>query len=221
MLTLASNVASKTPTVEDIVMNTVTLTPEIQKASSYFRKVTDTKSPHHGKKREDLFWEYAGFVPDSPEAKAINHAIETHGRKELVANVNDWSYSPTPENCNLTELVKRLDAERGGWSRVVTKETLDAAGSYYFAASIRLLGKDQAAATAGSKVIREKLKGISGNKTACAAMLQNIEAMITAVGESEDSEELEAFSPHMEVFDRLIVMIQECIDAPSTEADAL
>lgn len=190
-------------------MNTVNLFPQVQQASSYFHKVSAKSSPRYGQKRENLEWSYAGFEPSCSEAKAINSAIEAFGRKLLLENGENWKFQPTPDICNLEALVQRLDAESGGWSRVLTKVTLDAAGSYYFAVAIRLLGKDQAAATAGSRIIREKCKAAAGNSEVADAMIANIEAIISAVADSEDPEEMEKLSEHAAVFEKLLELLAE------------
>ena len=190
-------------------MNNVNLIPQVQKASSYFHKVSAKNSPRYGQKRENLEWQYAGFEPSCSEAKAINAAIEAFGRKLLLENGDNWDFQPTPENCNLEALVQSLDAERGGWSRVLTKVTLDAAASYYFSAAIRLLGKDQAAATAGSSIIREKCKAAAGNSAVADAMISNIEALVTAVADSEDSGEVEKLAEHAAVFEKLLELLAE------------
>ena len=190
-------------------MNNVNLVPQVQKASSYFHKVSAKSSPRYGQKRENLEWQYAGFEPSCPEAKAINSAIEAFGRKLLLENGENWGFQPTPENCNLEALVQSLDAERGGWSRVLTKVTLDAAGTYYFSASIRLLGKNQAAATAGSRIIREKCKAAAGNSEVADAMIANIESLVSAVADSEDAEEMEQLAEHAPVFEKLLELLAE------------
>ena len=190
-------------------MNNVNLIPQVQKAGSYFHRVTSRKSRHYGQKRGNLEWQYAGFEPNSPEAKAINSAIEAFGRKLLLENGENWNFQPTPENCNLQTLVERLEAERGGWSRVLTKVTLDAAGTYYFAAVIRLLSKDQAAATAGSRIIREKCKAAAGNPEVADAMIANIESLVNAVESSEDPEEMEALEEHAPVLEKLVELLAE------------
>ena len=190
-------------------MNNVNLIPATQKASSYFHTVNSRKSPRYGQKRENLEWEFAGFEPSCPEAKAINSAIEAFGRKLLLENGENWEFQPTPQNCNLETLVQSLDTEKGGWSRTVTKATLDAAGTYYFSASIRLLGKDQAAATAGSRIIREKCKAAAGNPEVADAMIGNIEALVNAVEDSEDPEEMEALEEHAAVLEKLVELLAE------------
>ena len=190
-------------------MSNVNLIPQNQQAGSYFHKVSAKNSPRYGQKRENLEWQYAGFEPSCPEAKAINAAIEAFGRRLLLENGENWDFQPTPENCNLEALVQSLDAERGGWSRVLTKATLDAAGTYYFSASIRLLGKDQAAATAGSRIIREKCKAAAGNPAVADAMMNNIEALVAAVADSEDSEEVEKLAEHAAVFEKLLELLAE------------
>jgi len=197
----------------------VTLVPEIQKAESNFRKVTDKQSPMFGKRRDAASWSYAGFKADSPEAKGLNHAIEQFGRKLLIENGDDWNWLPDIETCNLDKLVEWLETERGGWSRVITKESLDKAGTYYFQAALRILGKEQASAVAGSALIRDRFKPITGNKKACAALLSNIEEIIVLAADSDEESEL--LAPHAEVFERLIKELNELMQAAAPDDLAL
>lgn len=197
----------------------VTLVPVAQKAESRFREVTDKRNPMFGSRRDAASWSYAGFQADSPEAKALNHAIEQYGRKLLIENGDDWNWLPDIESCNLEKLVEWLEAERGGWSRVITKESLDRAGTYYFQAALRILGKGQASAVAGSTLIRERFKAITGNTKACQLMLANLEEIITLASDSEEESEL--LAPHAEVFERLIQELQKLMQSAAPDDLAL
>lgn len=191
----------------------VTMIPAIQTATSRFN-ARDGKAA-----RPSFTWEYAGFNADNshdkPFAQAINSAIEAYGKRLIVKNASDWSYSPTPATCNLETLIADLEAERAGWTRVVTKESLAACASYYKEAAVRILGKTSAAAEAGAILIREKLASAAGNPDTARVFSGNLIAILE--GESEP----EKLSPHVEVIQRLLQMLAEYSQSKAVDPSAL
>ena len=191
----------------------VTLVPTTQTASARF-------NARDGKEARPSFtWNYAGFSADNsydkPFAQAINSAIEAYGKRLIVKNASDWSYSPTPATCNLETLIADLEAERAGWTRVVTKESLAACAAYYREAAVRILKKSEAAAKAGESLIAEKLASAAGNPDTARVFSGNLIAILE--GESE----LEKLSPHVEVIQRLLQMLAEYSQSKAVDPSAL
>jgi hypothetical protein len=186
-----------------------------------FRKVRDTKSPRCGQTRAPISVRIPGFTGGDPVADALNYALETFARELIRENEADWDFLPSGANCNLQTLQAWLSASKERTKKVLSKENLDRAGTYYFQAAIRLLGKDQNAAAAGARVVREKLAPIMGNTAMLQAMLGNLESLISAILESDNEEEPAKFSEHEKVFDALVKLIQEALKTSFNDRTAL
>lgn len=191
---------------------TVTLTPAIRTAESRFNA---KKGEASEKARPKLTWTYAGFEETGSHARAVNVALEDFGKRLIVKNATDWGFSPTPDNCNLAALIADLDAERAGWTRTLTKETLEAAANYYKDAAVRILGKTAASGEAGATLITKKCAQCAGNPKMAEIFAGNIVEIL------ESETELSRLEPHTAVFQKLLEILAEMQQAEELTPDAL
>lgn len=171
---------------------------------SHFKKVSDKSSNRYGEKRPDLEWQFNGleaqdFTAMDDEALAkvatlANATLESYGRKLLLQNNDDWDFDPS-EYVTIDKVYDDLTSTITR-KRKVTKETLAKCGEFY-ARWASLIGKEEKAANAGSRVIAEKLQPIAGKAEALEVMRDNLLQLIEKASEESAnniklSEELEA-----------------------------
>lgn len=159
---------------------------------SHFKKVSDKSSARYGEKRENLEWKFEGLesrddidsIDTAVLCAIVNDSLEKYGKQLLLVNTNDWNFDPSG-SVDVQSLYNELTRETTR-KRKVTKETLARCGEFY-ASYAHLIGKSDAAASAGNTVIANKLSPIAGKPDALKKLAENIVELIEAVSEASNT----------------------------------
>ena len=192
---------------------------------TFFKTVRDDKSPKNGQKRPDAKFTIQAFAADDllladgviglpvHVAAAVNSVLEQYGKSLIAARSGDWDYVPAENAVTLHDWYKEYTSETSR-KREVTKESLAAFGRLYQRLAVQYLGKSQTVAAAGASVCEKRLVPIAGNTAAMQAMKSNLEMLVLAVAESEESSVLDS---HEAVLQSLL---KSCDAALSAEVSA-
>lgn len=161
-----------------------------QTVKSFFKKVSSTGSnPRAGMKREDLNWSFEAIEVEDVSALSpvqvsavLNNFIEGFGRKLIAASGDEWNF--VPSGVNFSNAYEDLIAERTS-SRLITKDSLKALGAFYQTQVVKVLGATPGAGIAGSNLIQDRFKAVSGKNDVLAVMLNRFESLIEKCEEEE------------------------------------
>lgn len=181
-----------------------------QTVKSFFKKVSSTGSnPRAGMKRPDLNWSFeaveAEDLPSLSPVQAsamINSVIEAFGRKKIAEAGDDWNFAPS--GIDFKNAYEDLVAERTS-SRLVTKESLKAFAAFYQVQAVKVLGATLAAGIAGSNLIQDRFKAVSGKNDVLAVMLNRFESLIEKCEEEE-------ILPFVELIEALMKELNELME---------
>lgn len=181
-----------------------------QTVKSFFKKVSSTGSnPRAGMKREDLNWSFEALEVEDVSALSpvqvsavLNNFIEGFGRKLIAASGDDWNFSPS--GVNFSNAYEDLIAERTS-SRLITKDSLKALGAFYQTQVVKVLGATLAAGIAGSNLIQDRFKAVSGKNDVLAVMLNRFESLIEKCEEEE-------ILPFVELIEALMKELNELME---------
>ena len=165
---------------------------------SHFKKVTATGSVHCGMKRDSLKW---GFVEVTPEdlqsipvvhevCKVVNHYIALYGRELVAKNPESWDYYPRVEDLELSKVAASIGvkAKKAKKAKALTKAELGLLGTWYYD-FCDCIGKQDAAALAGQRVIVSKFAMIKGLDDAIRSMVANVSSLLQVLLDTEDLHE--------------------------------
>jgi len=197
----------------------------IEVKSNFKQVKSDSKSVHAGQKRESLTWSFEGWEAQDVAvlseqdkalvAKVLNDALEQFGKAQLLRNSDDWDY--VPADITVDEYVRVLETETTR-ARVVTKDSLAAAGKWYsdFA---HYIGKDSKSALAGNSVVQARMATIAGLPDALTVMRDNLTSLVKEIVEGKGAEDLPALEITAEVLPVVEILIAECSELAGAALD--